>query len=133
MVGPETAQARLNGVHDVSARGADVVLAGAGAAIDLGGNHNIRAGDVEVLQRLADRNLGLALRVDVGGVDEIDAGLDGGLDERVDLGLPDLPDVLPDGRICGESRGIVAGEGHGAETYPRDEKTSITEGFVLHG
>ena len=102
VVGLEAAEAGFDGVHDVSAGGSDVVAAGAGAAVDLGGDDDVFAGDVEVLEGLADGDLGFALGVDVGGVDEVDAGFDGGLDEGVGFGLVDVADVLPDGCVFGE-------------------------------
>ena len=126
-------EAGFDGVHDVAAGGADVVAAGAGAAVDLGGDDDVFAGDVEVLEGLAEGGFGLALGVDVGGVDEVDAGFDGGLDEGVGAGLVDVADGLPDAAVFGEGGGVVAGEGHGAETDVRDEQAGVAEGLVLHG
>ena len=54
VVGLEAAEAGFDGVHDVSAGGADVVAAGAGAAEDLGGDDDFIAGDVEILEGLAE-------------------------------------------------------------------------------
>lgn len=45
---------------------------------DLGGQHDVVAAAIE---RLADDLLGLAGGVDVGGVDEVDAGVEGGVDD----------------------------------------------------
>ncbi len=99
VVGLEAAQAGFDGVHDVAAGCADIVASGAGAAVDLGGDDDVFAGDAEVLERLADADLGLALGVDVGGVDEVDAGVEGGLNQLVDARLADVADVLPDGAV----------------------------------
>ncbi len=74
VVGLEAAQAGFDGVHDVASRSADIVAADAGAAIDLGGDDDVFARDGEIFEGLADADFGLALGVDVGGVDEVDAG-----------------------------------------------------------
>ena len=132
VVGLEAAEAGVDGVHDVTTGGAYVVFAGAGASVDLGGDDDAGAGDGEVFDGLTDRDFGPALGVDIGGVDEVDAGFDGYLDEGVDVRLADLADVFPNGGVCGEIRWVVAGEGHGAETDLGDEETSVAESFILH-
>jgi hypothetical protein len=48
------------------------------AAVDLGREHDVVA---PVLQRLADDLLGLAARVHVGGVDEVDPRVEGAVDD----------------------------------------------------
>jgi hypothetical protein len=96
VVGVEALEGGFDGVHDVAAGCAYVVAAGSGAAEGLGGNDDVFTGDVEVLERLAEHGLGLAVGVDVGGVDEVDAGVDGGLDEVIDLLLVRAGDVFPD-------------------------------------
>ena len=124
VVGLEAAEAGFDGVHDVAAGGADVVAAGAGAAEDLGGDDDFVAGDVEVFEGLAEGLFALALGVDVGGVEEVDAGVDGGLDELVGSGLVDGAD--------GSEEAGAAVEGHGAETERRDEEAGVAECLVLH-
>ena len=125
VVGLEAAEAGFDGVHDVSAGGSDVVAAGAGAAVDLGGDDDVCARDVEVFEGAAEGDFGLAFGVDVGGVDEVDAGFDGGFDEGVDVGLADAADHFPDGSVFGEGVGAVTGEGHGAETDLGDEESGV--------
>jgi hypothetical protein len=132
VVGLEALEGGVDGVHDVAAGGADVVAAGTGAAEDLGGDDDVFAGDAEVAEGLADGDLGLAFGVDVGCIDEVDAVVDGVLDEGVDAGLADVADHLPDGTVFGELAGLVAGKGHGAEAELRNEEAGVAEGLVLH-
>ena len=81
MVEAEPLQAACDLVHDVAAREADLVGARADAAAHLGGDDDVLALDAEIAQRLADQTFGLAFGVDVGGVDEVDAGVERALDE----------------------------------------------------
>ncbi len=118
-------QAGVYGVHDVSARGADIVAALADAAIDFRGDDQVFAGDVEILKGLAEDSFALAAGVDVGGVEEIDAGVDGGFYERVGLGLIGGADHFPDAGV-GHGGILVAAEGHGAKAESGNEKSSVT-------
>ena len=74
VVGAEAFEAALYGIHDVPARGADVVRAFADAAVALRGDHHVGALHADILQRLAEQRFRTALGIDVRGVDEIDAG-----------------------------------------------------------
>ncbi|MGO7888608.1 aldo/keto reductase, partial [Rhizobium ruizarguesonis] len=47
-------------IHDVATRGAEIVRLVAHDAVDIGGNDDVLARDVEILQRLAEQPLGLA-------------------------------------------------------------------------
>ena len=125
VVGLEAVEAGVDCVHDVAAGGADVVAARAGAAEDLGGDDDLSAGDVQVLEGLAEGFFALAFGVDVGGIEEVDAGVDGGFDELVGSGLVDGAD--------GSEEAGAAMKGHGAETEGRDEQASVAKGLVLHG
>ena len=61
----------------------------------LRGEHDVVAPAAR--QRLADDDLRLALRVDVGGVDEVDAGIQGGVDVAIDVswsGSPQPPNII---------------------------------------
>ena len=89
IVSLETAETGFDGIHDVSAGGAYVVAAGAHAAEDLGGENDVLAGDVQVLEGLAECLFAFAFRVDIGRVKEIDAGIDGGFNEFVGSRLVD--------------------------------------------
>src|SRR5690349_10995730 len=72
-VGPEALQAALDGAHDVSAGEALLVRTRADLAAHLRGEHDVFAARAE---GLAEDLLGLALGVDVSGVEEIDAALE---------------------------------------------------------
>ena len=107
MIRLETAEAGLDGIHDVSARGAHVVAAGADAAEDLGGDHDVLAGDVQVLEGLTKCLFAFAFSVNVSRVEEIDAGIDRGFNELVGSRLVHAADGLPEA--------AAASEGHRAE------------------
>jgi len=77
----EAAQAVVDGVHHMLAREADFVRARAHRAAQLCRNDDVFAVGAEVLQRAAEDFLRDAARIDIGGVEEIDAGLQGLLDE----------------------------------------------------
>src|ERR1700722_19257921 len=63
MIGLQAAQTRLHTVHDMTARRSDVIAPRADAAVDLGGDDDMRARDFEVLQRLTEDLLAFALGV----------------------------------------------------------------------
>jgi hypothetical protein len=123
VVGLEAAEAGVDGVQNVPARGADVVAAGADATEGLGGEDDVFADDAEVLEGGPEDGLGEALGVNIGGIDEVDAGVEGGPDEGVGGGL-----------ILGADGGpeAFAAEGHRAETDVGDEEAGVTEGLVAH-
>jgi hypothetical protein len=73
-------------------RGAHVVRAGAGAPVDLGCENDVFAGDVQIPHELTEGLLALSLRVDIGRVKEVDAGIDEDFDQFV--GSSGLPDAL---------------------------------------
>ena len=68
---------------DVAARRAAHVRARAGLAEDLGRDDDALARHLQVLQRLADDLFGAAVGVDVGGVDEVDAGIERAADDAL--------------------------------------------------
>jgi hypothetical protein len=113
VVGLQPAQAGLDGAPHVDAGQAALVASVTGRVGDLGGQHPALAG---VFERAADHLLGLAVGVDVGRVDEVDAGL-----ERV---IDDAPRL----RLIGR-----AAEHHGAEAELGDLHAAVTEHAVLHG
>jgi len=80
IVDAEPGQAAVDAVEDVLARQAAVVDVAAHRAVDLGGEHHLVALG-ELLQRLAGDPLALALGIDVGGVEEVDPGLERLLEE----------------------------------------------------
>ncbi len=75
-------------------------------------------------QRLAEHLLGLAARVHVGGVVEIDAGLERAPDDGVGLLLRRLPEVA--------HRSLAGAEGHRAEGKTRDDEARVSELGVFH-
>ena len=93
-VGAEAAQAGFALLDDPAARVAELVRAVAHRAVHLGREHDLVAAAFE---RLADDLLGLAARVDVGGVDEVDAGVERLWMIRTDSswsGLPQAPNIM---------------------------------------
>ncbi len=81
VIDAEALEAGVDGGHDVLAREAAVVGRVAHGVEDLGGNHQLFAAGLELAQQLAGDALALAERVDVGGIEEVDAGFDGAADE----------------------------------------------------
>ena len=78
VVGAQAAQAVLDLADDPAARVAAHVRVVAHRRVDLGGQHHVVA---PAGQRLADDLLGLAGRVDVGGVDEVDPRVERAVDD----------------------------------------------------
>ena len=78
-VGAQAAEAVLHLAHDPAPRVAELVRVVAHRAVHLGGQHHVVA---PALQRLADDLLGLAARVHVRGVDEVDPGVERAVDDR---------------------------------------------------
>jgi hypothetical protein len=119
-------QARLYAVHDVMARvAARIGPLGAGGAEHLGGHDHVLAWHLEVLECLAGDDLRAAVRIDVGGVDEVDAGVERAADQRIGLGLLQRADGAP--------HAALAAEGHGAEAEFRNEQAGAAEFSVAHG
>ena len=83
--------------------------------------------DAEIPERLAEQPLGLAEGIDVGGIEEIDAGGDRAADDLVDALLVEAGDQAPLGILAGGA------EGHGAEAQFGDEHPRISKLIVTHG
>ena len=79
-VGAEAAQAVLDLADDPAPRVAELVGVVAHRAVDLGREDHVVAAAAG--ERLADDLLGLAARVDVGGVDEVDPRVERAVDDR---------------------------------------------------
>ncbi len=107
IVSLQAAKTGVDAIHDVSARGAYVVAAGAHATEDLGGENDVLAGNVQVLEGLPEGLFAFTFRVDIGSVNEVDAGIDGGLDEIIGSRLVNRTNRLP--------KALAAVECHGAE------------------
>src|SRR5208283_2429151 len=84
----------------------------------------------QVPQRPARDLLAGAQRVDVGRVEEVDAELEGALEEGPRLVLAQRP--LPAGRLAGHRRGGVS-VAHATEADARNGEASRAEASVFHG
>ncbi len=104
VVGAEAAQGGVDGGGEAGAGGAGVVGAVAGGQAGLGGDQHLVAA---ALDRPAEDLLGGAVGVDVGGVEEGDAGVDGDVEQAAGLGLV--------GGAPGAEQRAPAAEGAGAE------------------
>jgi hypothetical protein len=80
-------EARLHALENVVASGPAGVRALAHLAEHLGRDHHVVAWDFQILQRLTGDLFGGAGRVDVGGVDEVDAGIQRLTDQPFRIGL----------------------------------------------
>jgi hypothetical protein len=108
-------QALLHLVDDPAPRVAALVRPVAHREVDLGGEHDVVAA---ALERLPDDLLGLAHGVHVGGVDEVDA--------RVECGVDD-----PDGVVV---VGVAdRAEHHGAQAVDADLDAGAAEYAVAQG
>ena len=111
--------------HDVSAREADGIGARAHPSPDLGRDHHVLARDAELLEAAAEEPLGLALGVDIGGIEEIDAAVDRRAQQPGHLALVELPDERPETAL--------PAKGHGADADLRDQQAGAPEHSIFHG
>ena len=118
-------QAGLDAVEDVAARRAARVRPRAGVAEDLGGDDHAVARHLQVLQRLAGDLLRHAARVHVGGVDEVDAGVDRLADQALGIGLLQVADLA--------QMPVLPPKVMVPRHSSRDEQAGAAEGFVAHG
>ncbi len=125
MIEPQPLQAGLRRLHDVEARGAAAVGALAGDTQELGRQHEFVALEAEVADRLAGDLLRAALGIDIGGVDEVDAGVDRGAQQAVGFRLTELADLAP--------HPLLSAEGHGAEAEFGNEQAGIAKPIETHG
>ena len=101
------ARASVDRGEDVLARQASAVLARHRLHADLRRDHELLAGE-ELLQEPPGHDLALAAVVDVGGVEERDAALDGPPDDRLRVGLRRAPTGRSRARRSSSSRGTRA-------------------------
>jgi len=114
-VGAQAPKARLHLPHDPPPGVPRHVGVGAHGAVDLGGEDDVVAPPAG--QRLGHDLLGLPARVDVGGVDEVDPGVEGGVDDAdavVVVGVAPRP------------------EHHGAQAQGGDPHAGASQGVQLH-
>ena len=124
MVDLQTAEAGLHTVHNVTARSPDVIPSRADASIDLCCDDDIFPRDVKVFQGLPENLFALTLRVNVCRVKEVDATVEGRLDQLVSLGLADGADTLDEPSAVTEC--------HGSEAESRYQETCMAECCVFH-
>jgi hypothetical protein len=115
-VGAQPPQRLLDLAHDPTARGAAAVGILAHRSPHLGREHDVIAPAAR--QCLADDDLGLALRVDVGGVDEVDP--------RVQRAMND-PDAFVVVLVA------PVAEHHRAEAQLADRDAGASQKAMLHG
>src|ERR1700732_2889059 len=125
MVSLQTAQTSLNAVHDVAARGPDVIALWADTAVDLGRDHDMLPRNLEVLQRLSEDLFALTLCINVCGIKEVDPALNRCLNQLIGSRLANGSD--------GFEHSSAVPEGHGSEAQFRDQETRIAEGCGFHG
>jgi hypothetical protein len=115
MVGLQAAERRLHCLHYPASRIALLVRILAHGPVHLGGQHDVVA---PAFQCLADDLLRLAAAIPVGGVDEVDAGVQGFVDDA------DAVVVV----------GIAqSAEHHRAQAIRGDFDSSFSERAILHG
>ena len=98
IVGAEAGEGVLNLGHDRLAGQALAVRTGTHGVAQLGRDHDVVAVR-EVAQGSAEDLLARALRVDVRGVEEVDAGVQGVPNERAGVGLAERPDRVAPARF----------------------------------
>jgi hypothetical protein len=76
-------------------------------------------------ESVAKHRFRLAGRIDVGGIDEIDAGIEGSIDDLIDRRLIEAANHLP--------LSALSAKRHGAETELRDEDAGVRELSEFHG
>src|SRR6185312_10800050 len=101
------------------------VRARPGLAEDLGRDDDALARDLEVLQRLPGDLFRAAAGIDVGGVDEVDAGVERAADDALGLLL------LQPANLCPHAF-VTAAERHRAEAELGDEDAGTAERVELH-
>jgi hypothetical protein len=121
-VGSEAAQAIVDLAKDCLARQSRAVRPRPHPAIDLGRDHDILAAD-ELLERPADDLLRRAVRIDVGGVEEIDAEFERLLDQPPALFLIECPWMRA---------AVWNAVGHAADAQPRHPKPGLAEFHIIH-
>ena len=94
---------------------------GPGAPADFRGDDHVLPSRAE---RLAQKGLGHAAAVDVRGVEEVDARVEGCMHELVDAFLVEVADDAP--------YAVASAECHGPETQLGDEETRSRDLSVFH-
>lgn len=92
---------------------------------EFGGDDHVFAGDPDVAQRLARDLFRQTFRINIAGIDEVDAGIDRGLDQAVSVILLQTAHAAVDA--------APAAEGHGAEAEFGNEQAGAAEDVIAHG
>ena len=121
VVGAEPTERGVDGVEEMLAGQPAVVRTVTHGEEGLGRDDDLRPG-AEVAHGATENLLADSVGVHVGGVEEVDARLNGALDERASRRLVEDPGA-PRGRAIR----------HDAETETGDAKTGAAEGDVVHG
>jgi len=119
-VGTEPTQAVLAALDDVSAAQAHVVDLGAHASPHFGGKHHLVS---FALERFPQDLLRLAIGIDVGGIEEIDPGIEGHVDQTLRSRLIEAADLFPI---------PLSAKAHRPQAQFRDEQTGFTQLTVFH-
>ena len=127
VVGLEAAEALVDFEEDRFAGEAAAVGVVAHEAVDLGGEDDVFAFGVG-LEEAADEFFAGAVGVDVGGVEEIDAEIEGLLEEGLAVVFVEGPGVA-----AGSSGRWGDAVGHAAKTDAGDFKAGVAEIDVVHG
>ena len=130
----QAAQRVLDLADDPAARAARLVgVLVVHVAVELGGQEDVVAAALAGLQRLADDLLGLAAGVDVGGVDDVDAGVEGAVDDRDRLVVVGVAPRAEHHRAEGQRADLDAGPAEGAVVLEAHAVFSSVAGCVLAG
>ena len=121
VVEPESLERRVDRGQDVLAGESATVLARHGLHAYLGREHVLLARAEELREQAPGQHLALAAVVDVRRVEEGDASLDGGADDRLRLVLPDGP-----------RSALVLAEAHHPEADARHAQACPPEVDVVH-
>ena len=125
MIQLQATQALLHAADDVIARAtARVHPRSAGFTEHLGGNDHVLARNFQVLQRLPGDLLRTPFRVNVGGVDKVDPGIQRAAHQLLGLVLLKLTNFAP--------HAAFTAEGHGAEAEFRNKQSGIAQFLITH-
>ena len=114
--GLKAAERSLHGLRDPTPRTALLVWILAHRPVHLGGQHD---GVASTFQRLADDLLRLALAVSIGGIDEVDAGIQGLVDDAGAVVVIGVGDAAEHHRAEAVGADLDSGPAQGANLHTR--------------
>ncbi|MNL36966.1 hypothetical protein D3C87_1590850 [compost metagenome] len=125
MIELHAAQALFDAVNDVIARTAARIDARrAGFAEDFGSDDHIFTRDLKIFQRLAGDLLRAPFRINVGGVDKVNSGIQRATNQLFRIALLKLTNFPP--------HAAFTAKGHGAEAQFRNKQTGIAQFLITH-